>query len=132
MEQKQWHSISIDEVSRDLGASNEGLNNQEAERRLVEFGPNELQAEKQVSPLQIFIGQFKSILIIILFFATIFSAVVGEIIDAFIILAIVIASAGLGFFQEYRAERALEALKKMLSPAITVVRDGKEKRLDSS
>ena len=132
MEQKQWHSISIDEVSRDLGASNEGLNNQEAERRLVEFGPNELQAEKQVSPLQIFIGQFKSILIIILFFATIFSAVVGEIIDAIIILAIVIASAGLGFFQEYRAERALEALKKMLSPAITVVRDGKEKRLDSS
>ena len=132
MEQKQWHSISIDEASRDLGASNEGLNNQEAERRLVEFGPNELQAEKQVSPLQIFIGQFKSILIIILFFATIFSAVVGEIIDAIIILAIVIASAGLGFFQEYRAERALEALKKMLSPAITVVRDGKEKRLDSS
>ncbi|MEE9458160.1 MAG: cation-translocating P-type ATPase [Candidatus Bathyarchaeia archaeon] len=132
MEQKQWHSMSINELSRDLGASNEGLTNQEAERRLVEFGPNELQAEKQVSPLQIFIGQFKSILIIILFFATIFSAVVGEIINAIIILAIVIASAGLGFFQEYRAERALEALKKMLSPAITVVRDGKEKRLDSS
>ena len=124
--------MSINELSRDLGASNEGLTNQEAERRLVEFGPNELQAEKQVSPLQIFIGQFKSILIIILFFATIFSAVVGEIINAIIILAIVIASAGLGFFQEYRAERALEALKKMLSPAITVVRDGKEKRLDSS
>ncbi|MFC1506775.1 cation-translocating P-type ATPase [Thermoproteota archaeon] len=132
MEQKQWHSMSIDDVSRDLGASNEGLTNQEAERRLVEFGPNELQAEKQISPLQIFIGQFKSILIIILFFATIFSAVVGEIIDAIIIFAIVIVSAGLGFFQEYRAERALEALKKMLSPAITVVRDGKEKRLDSS
>ena len=90
MEQKQWHSMSIDDVSRDLGASNEGLNKQEAERRLVEFGPNELQAEKQVSPLQIFIGQFKSILIIILFFATIFSAVVGEIIDAIIIFAIVI------------------------------------------
>jgi len=132
MERKQWHSMSIDEVSRDLGASNEGLTNQEAEHRLVEFGPNELQAEKQVSPLQIFIGQFKSILIIILFFATIFSAVIGEIIDAIIILAIVIASAGLGFFQEYRAERALKALKKMLSPTITVLRDGKEKRLDSS
>ena len=124
--------MSINELSRDLGASNEGLTNQEAERRLVEFGPNELQAEKQVSPLQIFIGQFKSILIIILFFATIFSAVIGEIIDAIIILAIVIASAGLGFFQEYRAERALEALKKMLSPTITVLRDGKENRLDSS
>lgn len=124
--------MSIDEMSRDLGASNEGLTNQEAERRLVEFGPNELQAGKQVSPLQIFIGQFKSILIIILFFATIFSAVIGEIIDAIIILAIVIASAGLGFFQEYRAERALEALKKMLSPTITVLRDGKENRLDSS
>jgi len=124
--------MSIDEMSRDLGASNEGLTNQEAERRLVEFGPNELQAGKQVSPLQIFIGQFKSILIIILFFATIFSAVIGEIIDAIIILAIVIASAGLGFSQEYRAERALEALKKMLSPTITVLRDGKENRLDSS
>ncbi|MCW4043832.1 MAG: HAD-IC family P-type ATPase, partial [Candidatus Bathyarchaeota archaeon] len=132
MEQKQWHSMSISEMSRDLGANNEGLTNQEAKRRLVEFGPNELQAGKQVSPLQIFIGQFKSILIIILFFATIFSAVIGEIIDAIIILAIVIASAGLGFSQEYRAERALEALKKMLSPTITVLRDGKENRLDSS
>jgi magnesium-transporting ATPase (P-type) len=58
MEQKQWHSMSIDEVSKDLGASNEGLTNQEAERRLVEFGPNELKAEKQVSPLQIFFGQY--------------------------------------------------------------------------
>ena len=127
MEQKQWHSMTVAEVSKDLRVSNEGLTNQEAEGRLIEFGPNELQVEKQVSPLQIFIGQFKSILIIILFFATIFSAVIGEIIDAIIIFAIVIASAGLGFFQEYRAERALEALKKMLSPAITVVRDGKEK-----
>jgi Ca2+-transporting ATPase len=132
MEQKQWHSMSIDEVSKDLGASNEGLTNQEAERRLVEFGPNELKAEKQVSQLQIFFGQFKSILIIILIFATIFSAVLGEIIDAIIILAIVIASAGLGFFQEYRAEKALEALKKMLSPTITVIRDGKDSRISSS
>ncbi|OGD54009.1 hypothetical protein A3K80_00115 [Candidatus Bathyarchaeota archaeon RBG_13_38_9] len=132
MEQKQWHSMSIDEVSKDLRASNEGLTSQEAERRLVEFGPNELKAEKQVSPLQIFFGQFKSILIIILIFATIFSAVLGEIIDAIIILAIVVASAGLGFFQEYRAEKALEALKKMLSPTITVIRDGKDSRISSS
>ena len=132
MEEKEWHSMSIDEVSKELGVNNRGLTNQEAERRLREVGPNELQAEKQVSPIKIFIEQFKSILIIILFFATIFSAVIGEIIDAIIILAIVIASAGLGFFQEYRAEKALEALKRMLSPTINVIRDGKENRLDSS
>jgi Ca2+-transporting ATPase len=89
------------------------------------YGYNELRQEKGVSPLALFLNQFKNLLIVILLVATVLSAVVGEHFDAALIFIIVIFCAILGFSQEYRAERALEALKNMLSPTITVLRDGK-------
>lgn len=110
MEQEAWHSMSADDVSRILKTDLFGLNEDEAIRRLREFGPNELVAEERESPIRLLLEQFKNLLIVILIFATIFSAVIGEIVDAIVILAIVVASAGLGFVQEYRAERVLEAL----------------------
>jgi Ca2+-transporting ATPase len=103
-----------------------GLTQQEAERRLAEFGPNELQKEKGVSPLKLFVEQFEDILMIILLIATLLSVYLGEITDAIVIFAIVLACATLGFIQEYRSERALEALKKMTAPTALVLRDGKE------
>ncbi len=103
----------------------------EAQRRLTQYGPNELEKEEGISPFALFIGQFKNILIVILLIAIVLSAVIGELIDAGIIAAIVIFCAVLGFTQEYRAERALEALKKMLSPTITVLREGKEEEIPS-
>lgn len=132
MEQKAWHSISIEEVLSSLGTTLDGLTDDEAGLRLQKFGRNEMIAEEKPDPFRMLLSQFKSILIIILVFATIFSAAIGEFIDAIVILAIILASAGLGFFQEFRAERALEALKKMLSPSTTVLRNGKENDMPSN
>jgi len=132
VEQEAWHSMSVEDVSRILKTDLKGLNEDESIRRLKEFGSNELVAEERESPIRLLLEQFKNLLIVILIFATIFSAVIGEIVDAIVILAIVVTSATLGFVQEYRAERVLEALKKMMSPTITVLRDGKRNEIPST
>jgi len=108
-----------------------GLTEGEAKRRLEKYGYNELKKEEKASPFALFLNQFKNILIIILLAAVVLSAVIGELVDAGIILVIVIFCAVLGFTQEYRAERALEALKKMLSPTVTVLRGEKEREIPS-
>ncbi len=127
-----WHSMEATQVSGKLGTDlHRGLTNDEVRRRLEEYGYNELKKEEGVSPFILFINQFKNILIVILLIAIVLSAVIGEWIDAAIIMAIVIFCAVLGFTQEYRAERALEALKKMLSPTITVLREGREEETPS-
>lgn len=108
-----------------------GLTDDEAKRRLATYGYNELEKEERVTPLKIFFNQFKNILILILIIAILLSALVGETVDAAIIAVIVIFCALLGFVQEYRAERALEALKQMLTPMITVLRGGKEEEIAS-
>ncbi|MGQ9543985.1 MAG: cation-translocating P-type ATPase [Candidatus Bathyarchaeia archaeon] len=131
MEQKAWHSMNVEEVLQNLKTGVDGLREDEAERRLQEYGPNELKAERKRSPIKLLLEQFTNILIIILIIATIFSALIGEYVDAVVILIIVVASAGLGFTQEYRAEKAIEALRKMLSPTITVIRSGIEKNIPS-
>ena len=129
MSDKEWHSLSIEEVLRKLRTSEEGLSEEEAQRRLEEFGPNELRKEKGKSPWSIFFDQFKDFLIILLLGATFVSLLIGEVLDAAAIMAIVIISAFLGFLQEYRAERALEALKKMAALEALVIRDGRERRI---
>jgi Ca2+-transporting ATPase len=123
---RKAHSMSIDEVLLILNTSLKGLSEEEAKARLEKHGPNELTTGEKVSPLKIFLNQFKNILILILIGATLLSLATGHDIDALVILVIVFVSAILGFYQEYRAEKALEALKKMLSPTVTVVRDSKE------
>ena len=127
-----WHSIEAAQVSKELNTDfDRGLTKDEVGRRLEKYGYNELKKEERISPFALFIGQFKNILIVILLIAIVLSAVIGELIDAGIIAAIVIFCAVLGFTQEYRAERALEALKKMLSPTITVLREGREEEIPS-
>jgi len=127
-----WHSMEIDSLLRDLDTDpQQGLAVEEARRRLETYGYNELKEEEKASPFTIFINQFKNILIIILLIAIALSAIIGEVVEAAIIGAIVIFCAALGFIQEYRAERALEALKKMLSATIRVLRDGKEEEIPS-
>ncbi len=126
-----WHSRSSDEVLKELDSSPRGLSSEEAERRFEKYGPNELKQEERPSALSLFLGQFMNILIIILLIATGLSLVVGETVDALIIAIIVVFSAGLGFFQEYRAEKAIEALKKMLQATITVIRDSKEQEMET-
>ncbi|MBS7655202.1 cation-translocating P-type ATPase [Candidatus Bathyarchaeota archaeon] len=124
-----WHSLSVEEVIKKLKSSINGLTESEAKERLTQYGFNELEKPKKISPLKILAKQFTNILIIILLAATALSFLVGEIIDTLTILIIVIAAAVLGFFQEYKAEKAIEALKKMLSPTATVIRDSEERKI---
>jgi Ca2+-transporting ATPase len=127
-----WHSAQLDFILGQLGTDPQrGLAVEEARRRLDLYGYNELKKEAKTSPFILFINQFKNTLIIILAVATILSAIIGDLLDAGIILAIIVFCAVLGFVQEYRAERALEALKKMLTPTITALRAGREEEIPS-
>lgn len=115
-----------------LDVNSQGLTEQQVQERLVQYGPNELKKEKGRSPIKLLLSQFTNVLMIILLLAIALSFAVGEPTDALIILAIVIASAILGFTQEYRSEKAVEALKKMTSPVATVIRGGKEVKIPAS
>src|SRR4030043_152146 len=127
-----WHSIEALQVLRELNTDlHKGLTEGEVKSRLEKYGYNELKKEEKISPITLFFSQFKNILIIILLIAIVLSALVGETVDAVIIAVIVVFCAVLGFIQEYRAERALEALKKMLSPTITALRGGREEEVPS-
>ena len=127
-----WHALDVDAVLSELEADPQrGLSPEEAARRLASYGPNELTHEEKASPWLLFFGQFKNVLMLILIVATVLSAFVGEYVDAIIILVIVVFCAVLGFVQEYRAERALDALKNMLAPMITVLRGGQEAEIAS-
>ena len=125
------HSKKIDHVFKELNTSQQGLSQSEAQERLRQQGLNEIKEGKKISPLEIFINQFKSIVVWILIVATIISAFLGEYIDTIVILAIIVLIAILGFFEEYRAERAIEALKKLTSLRATVIRQGQKNDIDS-
>jgi P-type Ca2+ transporter type 2C len=127
-----WHSIGVSEVLEQLRTDPmRGLSQAEAARRLVEQGANELATRARTSPGKLFLSQFRNTLVVILIVATILSALLGEVVDAGIIAVIVVFCAVLGFLQEYRAERALDALKRMLAPTIRVLRDGADVRIES-
>jgi Ca2+-transporting ATPase len=128
----EWHVLDARKCLADLGSSPKGLSPSEAAGRLQKYGPNELVKEKGISALQILLSQFENFLVIILIAATVFSTLVGEIIDALAILIIVIINAIFGFFQEFRAEKTIDALKRMTSPEAVVVRGGKQLRIRSS
>ena len=127
-----WHSRSAEEVLAHLGSSATGLSAQEAAQRLAADGPNELKEGKRISPLQIFLGQFKSLIIWILIAAGVISGVLGEVVDAIAILAIVVLNAVIGFYQEFNAEKSIAALKKMTAPQAKVRRDGQVTSIPAS
>lgn len=120
-----WHSLPEHEVWSRLGSSVRGLDTQEAARRLVVNGRNELAEASPVSPWSIFLGQFKSLIVWILIVAGIISGALGEVVDAVAILAIVVLNAVIGSYQEYSAEKSIAALRRMTAPCAKVVRDGR-------
>lgn len=132
--EKPWHNLSINDVTETLNSSLGGLSEEEAQRRLAEFGPNELIERRKTPPWVLFLEQFKNFLVIILLVAAVISGILafmgeGDIWDPILIVVIVFFAAVLGFFQEYRSEKALEALKLMTAPTATVVRDGREREI---
>jgi len=119
-----WHSQSVEDVLTQFSSAATGLSKQEAAQRLAANGPNELKEGKRISPLQIFLGQFKSLIVWILITAGVISGLLGEGVDAIAILAIVVLNAVVGFYQEFKADRSIAALKKMTAPQAKVRRDG--------
>lgn len=120
---------SISEVLEFLKTSSNGLSEDEVKNRLSIYGKNILEIKKRKTPFQIFISQFKDFLIFILIVAAIISGFVGEVTDTITIIVILLINALIGFIQEYRAEKAMEALSKMASPYAVVIREGKTKKI---
>ena len=127
-----WWSLTPEEVLQELRARPAGLTAKEAEERLERYGENVLREEARETRLQVFLRQFKSILIAILAIAAVVSFLVGEPQDAAAILIIVVLNALLGYTQEWQAGEAIEALKKMLVQRAVVIRDGEQQEIDAS
>ena len=125
------HALPVDKVFTALQSSDKGLSSHEAEKRVHQYGLNELPTKVRINFLKILLRQFSSPLVVILIAALFISIFIGEKVDALVIGAIVLINSFLGFFQEERAEKALEALQKLASSKATVVRDGKEAVVDS-
>ena len=119
-----WHQFSPDEVMEKIQSSGNGLSPEEAVKRLERLGPNELIEKKRKSMLAMFLDQFKDFMILVLIAAAVVAGFIGEPSDTISIVVIVLLNAALGFTQEYRAEKAMAALKKMAAPSATVIRDG--------
>jgi Mg2+-importing ATPase len=118
-------SKDVNEISQSVNSSINGLSEKDAQEVLRQVGPNSIQSKEQVTPLGLFINQFKSPIVLILIFATLVSAFLQDWADAIIILLIVMGSALLSFYQEYNANNAAEKLKEQVSFKTNVLRDGK-------
>ena len=119
-----WHKLSIQEIFEMLGTNPQGLSATAAKEKLLQTGPNELQEGKKKSIGLMLLAQFKDVMILILLAAAIIAGIVGDLTDTIVILVIVLLNAFLGFFQEYRAEKAMQALKQMAVTQARVIRDG--------
>ena len=142
---ENWHGKTTEDALKGLGSSKNGLGEQEAKARLGQYGFNELKERKRRTPLQMFLDEFRDIFILLLIAAAIFSVIIGyyelqqpvlpgeppkdaleTYADTIVIGIIVILVAVAGFVQEFRAEKALEALRKLAAPKARVMREGKE------
>jgi len=120
----QWHTMSIEAVLENLETNRKGLTHMDAEGRLKYYGLNKLKERERKTALIIFYEQFKSFLVLLLVFAVLLSLYLGMYIDAIVIGAIIILNAFLGLYQEFKAEKAIDALKKLTVSQVTIIRDG--------
>ncbi|MBW7956918.1 MAG: cation-transporting P-type ATPase [Deltaproteobacteria bacterium] len=119
----KWHSLGVKEAMEALDSGPKGLTASEAARRLKEFGPNRLTPQRKRGPLARFLSQFHNVLIYVLLIAAVITALLDHWVDSGVILGVVIVNALIGFIQEGKAEKALDAIKKMLSLNALVLRD---------
>lgn len=127
-----WHAHAPEEVEERLGTGPDGLSPQEVTRRLAEHGPNVLPAPPTRSPLARLAAQFHNVLLYVMMGAAVVTAFLGHWIDTGVLLGAVVINALIGFVQEGRAESALGAIRDMLSPTATVVRDGHRREIDAA
>jgi len=119
-----YHSKSIDDVISILSTTSHGLTKDESINRLNKYGPNELPEKKKVHPIIMFLKQFKSVLIYILLIAAGISYVFDHVIDTFVIIGVILVNASMGFVQEFKAEKSIQALKQLVQPYAKVIRSG--------
>ncbi|WP_229677879.1 HAD-IC family P-type ATPase [Caldovatus sediminis] len=127
-----WHALPAEEALRRLGADPAGLDAAEAARRLAEHGPNRLPSAKPRGPLRRFLAQFDNLLIYVLLAAAAVTALLGHPLDTAVILGVVVVNAVIGFIQEGRAEEALRAIRDMLTPHASVLRNGRRLTIDAA
>ena len=120
-----WHRLSIPEVFELSGTNAHGLSSSIAGEKLLQIGPNQLQEGKKKTIAGIFLAQFKNVMILILLAAAVVSGIIGDLTDTIVILVIVLLNAVVGFIQEYRAEKAMQALKQMAITQAKALRNGK-------
>jgi len=123
---KSWYTLPPETILEALKTSRNGLTGDEAHHRLEAFGFNELKERKKATALQILLSQFKDIFIVMLLIATAISFAIGETVDAMTIAVIIVLNSVVGFTQEYRSERAMEAMRKLTAPKARVLREGDE------
>ncbi len=131
-EDRIYHAMDVDTVIQSLGSSRGGLTEAEAGDRLRKYGPNQIAERKRVTAFHIFVDQFRDIFVLMLLASALISAFLGEAVDAVTISAIIVLVAVVGFVQDYRGEKALEAMKKMTAATARVLREGREKVVPTS
>lgn len=127
-----WHALPIGKCLEELGTAREGLSAAEARHRLLHYGTNRIQERKRLPPWRMFLLQFTDFMILVLIAAALLSGLLGDLADAWIILVIVFLNAVVGFVQEYRAEKAIDALRKLAEVQALVLRDGTPQPLAST
>jgi len=125
-----WHSLSLETIFKKIGSSKNGLSESEAKKRLKRFGLNRLPEEKKLAGFKIFLEQFKSPLIYILVIAGLVTLILQDWTDSVVIFAAVFLNAGIGFFQENKASKIFEKLKKLVKEKTVVIREGHEKEIN--
>jgi P-type Ca2+ transporter type 2C len=124
-----YHRFDTDQLFNHFNTWDKGLSSEQVSARIHEYGPNEIPEHKKTDPWSILLNQFKDFMILILIIAAIISGYIGDLADTIIILFIVLINAIIGFYQEYKAERALDALKKMSALHCQVVRNGQSQHI---
>jgi len=127
----EFHASETKKVLEEIKSNPDGLSSDDAKKRIEQYGLNELKEGEKISPVKIFLNQFRSIVVWILIAATIISMFLKEYVDSIVILVVLLLIGVLGFIQEYKAERAIEALKRLASLKAVVLRDGKKVEIDS-
>ncbi|MBT1450071.1 cation-transporting P-type ATPase [Glaciecola sp. XM2] len=130
LEQTPWHSMSVQETLNMLNCSVSGLSQNEAQKRLDEYGENVLSRGQKTHPLLRFLAQFHNILIYVLIACALVTTALGHIADTLVILAVVLINALVGYVQEGKAEQALDAIRQILAPKANVLRDGQRVNID--
>ena len=132
MEEQKFFRLTPQQAMEKLETQRQGLTGAEAARRLEQYGPNALLEQKRKTVLQVFLEQFKDLLVVILIVAALISMASGNVESTIVIFAVLILNAILGTVQHFKAEKSLESLKAMSAPSVKVLRDGKRAVIPSN